>query len=498
MISHGNVPINSVLPFFFDAFDGGTGASITMTGIAITDIEIYKGISMTQRASDAGVVLLDTDGIDVDGVTGIHGFSIDTSDNTDAGFYAAGSFYTVVVASVTIDGQTVNFVAGTFRLMAAEAIAGKPKTDVDAWLGTAAATPTVAGVPEVDLTHVAGATTNVSALATNVDAILTDTGTTLQAEVDGIQADTEDIQARLPAALVGGRIDATVDGTGLEAAAAAAIADAVWDEAATGHTDAGKAGEQLWTDIDAILVDTATTLQGELDGIQADTEDIQARLPAALVGGRIDATVDGTGLEAAAAAVIADAVWDEDATGHQTGGTFGQAIGDPGANTETMYDAVVTDAAGTNVAADIIDVEGKVDDLESRLGTPSDLGSGASVAANLVDIEAQTDDIGAAGAGLTEAGGTGDHLTAITWNADWDAEVQSEVADALEATIADSIPADGTRPSVKQALYMITQFMLERAVSSTTVTVKKVDGSTTLFTLTLDDADDPTSITRAS
>lgn len=45
------------------------------------------------------------------------------------------------------------------------------------WLGTACATPTVAGVPEVDLTHVAGATTNVSALATNVDAILTDTAT---------------------------------------------------------------------------------------------------------------------------------------------------------------------------------------------------------------------------------------------------------------------------------------------------------------------------------
>jgi len=51
------------------------------------------------------------------------------------------------------------------------------EVDVVQWLGTACATPTVAGVPEVDLTHVAGATTNVSALATNVDAILTDTGT---------------------------------------------------------------------------------------------------------------------------------------------------------------------------------------------------------------------------------------------------------------------------------------------------------------------------------
>lgn len=51
--------------------------------------------------------------------------------------------------------------------------------------------------------------------------------------------------------------------------------------------------------------------------------------------------------------------------------------------------------AGASIAADIADVEGKVDDLESRVGTPSDLGSGATVAANLADIEGQTDDIAA-------------------------------------------------------------------------------------------------------
>ena len=158
MVNWGSVPSGAVLPFMFSSYDGGTGASITLTGLAVTDVEIYKGTSMTQRSSDAGVVLLDTDGIDLDGVTGIHGFSIDTGDNTDAGFYAVGSFFTVVVSAVTIDVQTVNFVAGTFRLLAAEAIAGKPKADVDAWLGTAAATPTVAGVPEVDVTHLGGAT----------------------------------------------------------------------------------------------------------------------------------------------------------------------------------------------------------------------------------------------------------------------------------------------------------------------------------------------------
>jgi hypothetical protein len=69
---------------------------------------------------------------------------------------------------------------------------------------------------------------------------------------------------------------------------------------------------------------------------------------------------------------------------------------------------------------------------------------------------------------------------------------------SMTTTLADSIPADGTRPSAAQGIYMLTQFMLERAVSGTTCTVKKVDGSTSLFTLTLNDATNPTSITRAT
>ena len=38
-------------------------------------------------------------------------------------------------------------------------IAGVPEVDLTHWLGTAAATPTVAGVPEVDITHVSGSAT---------------------------------------------------------------------------------------------------------------------------------------------------------------------------------------------------------------------------------------------------------------------------------------------------------------------------------------------------
>lgn len=110
---------SDTLPILFDTFDGGTGASITMTGLAVTDIEIYKDGSVTQRASDAGYTLLDTDGIDFDGITGIHGFSIDLSDNTDAGFYAVGSWYHVVVSSITVDAQTVSFIAAAFRIVSA-------------------------------------------------------------------------------------------------------------------------------------------------------------------------------------------------------------------------------------------------------------------------------------------------------------------------------------------------------------------------------------------
>ena len=44
------------------------------------------------------------------------------------------------------------------------------------------------------------------------------------------------------------------------------------------------------------------------------------------------------------------------------------------------------------------------------------------------------DDLASGGANLTEVGGTGDHLTAIPWNAAWDAEVESEVTDAINAS----------------------------------------------------------------
>jgi hypothetical protein len=269
MINFGAVPAGSVLPVFFDAFAGATGASITISGLAVTDIEVYKGTSVTQRSSDAGYALIDTDGIDIDGITGIHGFSIDTGDNTDSGFYSVGSFFNVVVSAITVDGQTVNFLAATFRLTAAEAVAGKPKVDVDAWLGTAAATPTVAGVPEVDVTHFGGtAGTFASGIPeARVASIANGAITAAAVATDAIDADALADGAITAATFAAGAITATVIATD------AIDADALADNAITAATfaadaiTAAKIAADVTTELQSGLATAANlaTVAGYLD-----------------------------------------------------------------------------------------------------------------------------------------------------------------------------------------------------------------------------------------
>lgn len=247
------VPAGDVLPVFFDTFAGSTGASITMSGLAVTDIEIYKDGSTTQRASDAGYTLLDTDGIDFDGLTGIHGFSIDTGDNTDSGFYTVGAWFTVVVSAITVDSQTVSFIACQFRLMAAEGVAGKPKADVDAFGGTAGTFS--GGRPEVNTTHAAGTAWGSGAI------------TAASLATGAITA----------AKFAAGAIDAAA----LAADAGAEIADAVWDEQVDGTTT----GRQSIRLINSAAAGKASGL-GTTTAVYRDLADTKDR---------ISATVDADG-----------------------------------------------------------------------------------------------------------------------------------------------------------------------------------------------------------
>ena len=187
------------------------------------------------------------------------------------------------------------------------------------------------------------------------------------------------------------------------------------------------------TVVDAILVDTGTTLDGKLD------------------------TIDNF-LDTEVAAILADT-------------NELQADWVNGGRLDLLVDSIIS-------KVDVVD--GIVDAI-------------------LVDTAV----IGSAGAGLT----------AVPWNAAWDAEVQSECTDALNAydppTIAEmdatwttaqteSYASDGATATPAQLLYMIYCAVGEFSISGTTITGKKVDGSTTAMTWTINSASDPTSRTRAS
>lgn len=474
------------------------------------------------------------------------------------------------------------------------------------------------------VTEIQSGLATAAALATvdsNVDAILTDTGTTLPAtlatiagyldtEIAAVLADTNELQGDWAN---GGRLDLLLDAvkavtdalpdsgalTSVATAAsiaalndptAAAIADAVWDEAIAGHAGAGSTGEALsdagaagtpptvgeiadavWdedltghTTTDSageILGNVATgtppsaaAIRAEIDSnstqlaaIVADTNELQGDWAN---GGRLDLILDArssqtsvddlpTNAELTAALASAD-----DAVLAQVAlvKAVTDALPDSGALTslataaalatvDSNVDAVLTDT-GTTLPATLATIAGYIDtEMAAVLADTNELqgdwANGGRLDLLLDAVKAVTDalpDSGALTSLATAAalqtvddevaaidtvvdailvdtaviGAAGAGLTAVPWNAAWDAEVQSEVTDALEVTLSDSIPSDGTAPSVKQALYMLTQFMLERSVSGTTVTVKKPDGSTSLFTLTLDDGTSPTSITRAT
>lgn len=66
------------------------------------------------------------------------------------------------------------------------------------------------------------------------------------------------------------------------------------------------------------------------------------------------------------------------------------------------------------------------------------------------------------------------------------------------AAMTEGYPTDGSTGTLAQLLYLMLAFLQEKNVSGTTVTTKKLDGSTTAATYTLDSATVPTTITRAT
>jgi hypothetical protein len=77
------------------------------------------------------------------------------------------------------------------------------------------------------------------------------------------------------------------------------------------------------------------------------------------------------------------------------------------------------------------------------------------------------------------------------------AALSTLTASALLTTqMAESYNADGVAPTVAQALMGTLQRLTDFAMSGTTITVRRLDGSTTAMVLTTDSATAPTSSTR--
>lgn len=130
--------------------------------------------------------------------------------------------------------------------------------------------------------------------------------------------------------------------------------------------------------------------------------------------------------------------------------------------------------------------------------------------------EALRDNTGTAGAGLTAADDAVIAAIAALNNIST-AQVNAEVDTALsdwgktgfslvsaydfaKGTVAmtESYAADGAAPTPVQSLMLIQQCLTDVSISGTTMTIKKLDGSTTAATLTLNDGTTPTAKTRAS
>lgn len=288
----GDIRLGDTVDLKFTTIDS-TGLPVTLAGTPA--VAAYPGNSLTEIT--AGITLT----VDFDARTGLHNIRVVA---TGANGYATATDYVLVLTAGTVAGvSVVGYVVGSFSIEKRSALmpttaartldvtaTGEAGIDLDNTVGTLAKTTDITGFndlsaaqvnAEVDAaldTAIPGVNTANSVndvlldqIRPDVSAILVDTGTTLQAEVDGIQADTEDIQARLPVALVAGRIDASVGAMAANVVTAAAIAtDAITaDKIAAAAITASEA-----PNLDAAISTRATPAQVNaevVDALNVDT-----------------------------------------------------------------------------------------------------------------------------------------------------------------------------------------------------------------------------------
>lgn len=178
-----------------------SGVPITLAGTPV--ISAYPGNSTTELTG--GITLT----VDFDSRTGMHNVRVVASSGNG---YAAATNYILVITTGTIGGSSaVGYVIGGFSIENRSALMPT----------TAARTLDVSagGEAGVDWANVGSPTTALGLSGTTIK-----TATDVATAVAGVQSDTDDIQARIPAALVSGRMDSSVGAMAANVVTATAIA----------------------------------------------------------------------------------------------------------------------------------------------------------------------------------------------------------------------------------------------------------------------------------
>src|SRR5574343_1339617 len=284
MLNLGTVRPGSTIRIPFSTFDKDDGSSITMTNFAAADILVYKDGSTTERASTSGF----TATTDFDGKTGKHVAIIDLADNTTAGFWNAGSEYLVAIDTVTVDTISVGAWLARFTI-------GYQGANLD---------------------------TTIASLSSQTSFTLT-AGPAEDDALNGHWAIIHDIASSVQRAtvLISDYVGSTKTVTlaaGATFTAAAGDNISVMDLAplqpsTLGRTLDGSSGGEAgldWANVGSPTTTvnlSGTTVKTATD-VATDTANIQGRLPAALVSGRMDASVG-----AMATQVITHSVFDDSA-----------------------------------------------------------------------------------------------------------------------------------------------------------------------------------------
>ena len=115
MIFYENITAGDTVYIPFNSNDQAGGRVDPSDAFEANDFYIYKDGGTTERSSTSGVTISST----FDTKTGLHMLTIDTSDNTDAGFYSSGSTFHIALYpdTETIDTQDVAHWIGGFTLV---------------------------------------------------------------------------------------------------------------------------------------------------------------------------------------------------------------------------------------------------------------------------------------------------------------------------------------------------------------------------------------------